>query len=210
MSTTSYSIPADVTPLVNITFTDSSKPTITQVREYIARADDFINTFTGGNWITNSAVDEYYDGDGRGVIVLKHRPVLAVTKVEWWNGNEWCLGVQGKNTDHTADEYYEIYADKGLIRWYRLRALGMHMFRVNYTHGYASIPTGVKALSATLAAINVLCFLSGVAVNNWILGDTQVKYPDKGKYATQIAMLDRDREALLWEVGTKSMLSGTG
>jgi hypothetical protein len=214
MSQTSYSRPEDVTVVTGQTYTTTSKPTYAQVQEMISRADSMIDDFCNHNWITNAQVDEYHDADGRGIIQLDHKAILAVTKVEWWDGQAWQVGVEGKNTNADSAQHYEVYSKAGTIKLYSLRAQGLKVFRVNYTYGYASIPTKVKNLSAAICALQVLCQLSDISLAGWQLGDTRVEYPSKGdivgKYGVQIKQVTDHIEALKWSIGVKPMQSGTG
>jgi hypothetical protein len=209
-----YSLASDVGAMLNMSFTDTSKPTAGQVAVYIAQADNFIDKFSGHDWLQHTATQEYYDGVGygprAGIIMLKNPPVLAVSLVEFWDGTQWQTGVEGKQSLTPTKECYEVYLDDGKIQFYKLRLDGMKVYRVTYTYGYASLPTFVQDLSATLTALAVIAFLSGPVMASYFLGDLRVQYPSEGPYGLQWKFLTEKATRLMLQLSVRRPLVATG
>ena len=188
-----YSEPSDVAELLNTTFSSTSTPTSDQVADFIAQADDWINAFSMHDWLPHTNITEYYDGQAvgprAGMILLKQLPVTSVTQVQWYDGSVWQTAAQGKPLDVSPAQAYEVYLSQGKIQFYYLCLDGMNVFKVTYNAGYTSIPFFVQELSACLAALKVIAFLSGPAMSGYFLGDLRVQYPEGGKYGNQWKML---------------------
>jgi hypothetical protein len=167
-----YSLPSDVSNILNITFSGSTVPTTTQVQDLIVRADSWIDQVSGHNWLINDAT-ELYDAVGTGpragMIVLKNRPVISVDVVEYWQGgsvtqggvagtNVWIAGVQSMPEESPNLQTYYVYLPEGKIVWHKLRLDRRQGYRVRYSWGYQSAPDFVRDLSSTVAALDILIF----------------------------------------------------
>src|SRR5713101_3594613 len=167
-----YSTSIDVSNILNITFTSSTVPTTAQVTDLILRGDSYVDRVSGHNWYQNSA-QETYDaigtGQRAGTIILRNRPVLSVTEVDWWYGGAlfWMPGFQGfpEQTvgllvgppgSQQQPQSYLVYYPEGKIVWNTLRLDSRLRYRVTYTWGYASVPDFVRDLSSCIAARDIV------------------------------------------------------
>src|SRR5229473_5398848 len=95
-----YSTPTDITNILNITFSSTTVPTTAQATDLILRADSYVDRVSNHNWYTNQS-QETYDAIGTGpragTIILRNRPLLTVTEVDYWDHGiqQWVAGFNG-------------------------------------------------------------------------------------------------------------------
>src|SRR5213594_1238503 len=159
----SYSTPNDVSNILNITFTSTSVPNLTQVGDLISRSDAFINQLSGHNWTVNNATETYDaigTGPRAGTIILRNRPIITVTEVDYWDHGvqQWVAGFNGFAEQNTALQAYYVYLPEGKIVWHKLRLDERLRYRVIYTWGYTVTPDYIRDLSSTLAARDIVVF----------------------------------------------------
>jgi hypothetical protein len=210
-----YSLHSDVGVLLNMTFTTSSTPSNATVEEFISRSDSWIDGFCGHDWNLHNDTVEYYDGIGygprAGLIVLKKHPVISLTQVEYYSGTEWKNDTyEGKPNDYPTKQAYEFYSERGEIRFYKLRLDGMKRYRVTYSWGYSTVPTYVKDLSASMAALAVIAYLSGPQLQNYQVGDLSAAYPPGGPYGLQWKMLQERAQRLMFQLSTRRPIVDVG
>jgi len=210
-----YSTYHDVGSLLGVTFTTTSNPTSDMVIEFISRSDSFIDSFCGHDWRLHEDTVEYHDGIGygprAGTIILKHHPVVSIKKVEYWDGKQWRDDtVEGKQSEYPEKQTYEFYEETGEIHFYKLRSTGRKVYRVTYTWGYQSVPTYVKDLSATLAALAVIAYLSGPQLQSYQIGDLRADYPKDGPYGLQWKMLQERAQRLMFQLSARRPLVSVG
>jgi hypothetical protein len=210
---TSYASVQDVERELSgcITFSDGSKPSLTDIQTFITASDDFINGFCGHDWWLHST-RESYDGLGvpprSGVIFLGRGPVCQVDKVEWWNGHEWVMARQGKPLEVAPSQAYEVYLDRGEVRFYYLSLQGMKVYRVNYLYGYGVVPASIQRLSAILTALKVLASWTGGTLGSYSVGDIRVQYPKDGKYGIQWANLMSEANRIMYQQSVRNFAGG--
>lgn len=209
---TPYSTPEDVGALLGMTFSSTSNPTYDTVLDFITRSDAWIDSFCGHNWRLNTVENEYHDGVGygprAGMIMLKHHPVISVDKVEYWDGRQWRDDTyEGKPSEYPDKQAYEVYYDRGEIRFYKLRLNGLKVYRVSYTWGYTSVPIFVRDLSATMAALAVIAYLSGPALQSYVIGDLRAEYPPEGPYGLQWKRLMERAQRLMFQLSARRPLA---
>lgn len=158
-----YTTTANVSAeLGGITIDGSSTPTATTVDSWIADAKAEIDERSGTTFestaITSSDY-EYHDYDGEGYIFTKKFPIISVESVEFETKGlgapaaSWVELTEGR----TEDENFIVYKDLGVIKFHssRLTAqpiVGMQNCRLEYTHGYSSVPANVTRLATLLVA----------------------------------------------------------
>jgi hypothetical protein len=208
-----YSSYSDVTDQINVAFSSSTNPTNTQVTSFITDADSFIDGFCGHDWAEHSSVIEYYDAKGTGpqagIVVLKNAPVLSISLVEWFDGQNWNSAAEGYPNQYPGSQTYVTYLPEGKILFHKLRLDGPKLIRVTYTYGYASIPSYVKQLSSVLAALTVLAYLSGPVYQSYKVGNLDYTYPKEGPYGVQWSMLINRAQRLMWQL-TRRPMAGVG
>ena len=158
-----YCISIDVSSILNIPFTSTSVPNLTQVNDLIVRATRYVDSLSGHNWKLNT-VTENYDalgtGPRAGAIVLRNRPLISVTSVAYWDGGLQ-LYVLGANTFPTQSpnlQTYYVYLPEGKIVWHKLRLDDRLRYQVVYTYGYTTPPDFVRDLTSVIVALDVLTF----------------------------------------------------
>jgi hypothetical protein len=210
-----YSTYSDVGKLLNITFTASSNPTNDTVASFINDSDSFIDSFCGHDWSLHNDTVEYADGLGygprAGLIILKHAPLISVTTVEYYSGAEWKNDTyEGMPQDYPDKQCYYVYLDDETIFFHKLRLTGRKVYRVTYTWGYTAVPTYVKDLSACLAALKVIAYLSGPTFANYSVGDLRAEYPSEGPYAHQWKSIVELAQRLMWQLSARRPLVHVG
>jgi hypothetical protein len=217
---TPYSQQADVESALGLATGSSlwgtgNYPTTAQLTDIIIRADDFINGACGHDWLLHNNVIEYYDGVGygprTGVILLRHRPATAITLVEYWNGTAWANDTaQGKSNQYPTKQCYEFYPEQGKIKFYRLQLDGPQVYRVTYIYGYGSPPDYIRDLSATLAAIDVLGFMSKGVHANFSVADLSITYPQGFEFGLAHRMLIDKAHRLLYKAAARRPVGESG
>jgi len=210
-----YSTYTNVGNLLNMTFTTSSNPTNTTVTDFISQSDEFIDSFCGHNWLLNTENDEYRDGLGygprAGMIILKYGPVISVESVEYYSGAEWKNDTyEGMPQDYPDKQCYYVYLDEGTIFFHKLRLTGRKVYRIAYTWGYETIPDTVQDLSACLAALKVIAYLSGPTFANYSIGDLRAEYPSEGPYSHQWKIIVELAQRLMWQLSARRPLVHVG
>lgn len=209
-----YATYEDVGRLLGKKFTSTSDPPISVVESFIEQADSFINNFCGHDWLQHE-VTEYYDGVGygprAGVIMLKHTPVLSVKKVEYYSEGKWKDDTyEGMPQDYPEKQCYYVYLDEAKIVFHKLRLTGRKVYRVTYVYGYPSPPAFVRNLSAVLAALKVIAYLSGPMMADYQIGDIKASYPKDGPYTHQWNLLVNEANRLMWQLSARRPLASVG
>ena len=181
-----YCTANDVSNVLNVSFTSTSIPTLTQVNDLIVRATSYVDQVSSHKWTTQT-VTEYYDAIGSGpragAIILRNRPLLSVTEAAWWYGGiqAWMPGLQGYSEETvgvlqgpstTLDNFqktvpadnlqqpqsYLVYYPEGKIVWNTMRLDSRLRYRVIYTYGYLTPPDFIRDLTSIVVAMDVLTF----------------------------------------------------
>ena len=158
-----YSIPIDVSNILNITFNSGTVPTDAQVADLILRGDSYVDRISGHNWLTNQTQEQHDaigTGNRAGTIIVRNRPLLSVTALEYWDGGTqtWIAGGQGFPEQFPNLQSFYVYFPEGKIVWHKLRLDQRLRYRVTYTWGYTSVPDFVRDLSSCIAARDVILF----------------------------------------------------
>ncbi len=170
---TTYCAASDVSNILNITFTSTSVPTITQVTDLIVRATSYVDQVSGHNWKTNT-VTENYDAIGTGpragTIILRNRPLVSVTSVSYWDGGTqtFIAGAQGFPEQFPNLQTFYVYFPEGKIVWHKLRLDQRLRYQVVYIWGYTTPPDFIRDLTSVIVALDVLIFWGsqlGIAEN---------------------------------------------
>ena len=142
---------------------------ITEVDARIARYCGRGNPLTGAEQFSSGSLDEYYDGDGEEVLLLRNYPITAVTSVQ-------TIGYDGTATTLASGDY-RLNAAKTGLHWRGAGATiggrsvdgyygeepgpvygisrvgwpcGVQNIRVQYTAGYSSIPDDLRSVATDI------------------------------------------------------------
>jgi len=146
-------------------FSTSTLPTLETVERWIADTDTYINTLAGRNFESTlySEVIDYY---GEETIPLQHSPLISITDVLYTSS---ALGTSAYALSNTADSLtdYNSYDNTGdlIIMNPATFTEGRKSIQVNYTAGYAVIPSDIQMLSTKMVAQRVLNSLINSNVN---------------------------------------------
>jgi len=154
-------------------FSDSTKPSLNTIIDWIFEAEDYIDNQTNHSWRETTITNEYHDIPKRTLggrerwwtglpIYLKHRSIRSFDtskgdKLEIWDGSNYTDWITEK-TEGRANDFWVDYEDgiiylKNLISWIWKRAV-----RVTYRYGETSIPEDIKQLATLLVIKNFLLF----------------------------------------------------
>lgn len=155
---------ADVKENLGISSGDSSKNNL--IIRKINAATELIEGYCDRRFKSTSYVDEVYDGSGTDQLLLRNRPISAVTlKVRNTSLNDPDF------TTIPTDEYF-VNANAGVLDGLSSFYGRADRWAVTYTGGYTTIPSDLQEACATLASFLVLNASSG--------GDNSVKSKAEG------------------------------
>jgi hypothetical protein len=158
------------------TRSDSTSPSVQQISEFIARAEDTIDEETGHAWRlrrneTASANDqdskyEYYDIPRnyewrQGIpIYLNNRKIRAFDAdsgdvFEIWDGSSWEDWISGK-TEGRAEDWWADYEQGVLFLRHRFAITGPRMLRLKYRYGETHVNKSIEDAATKMAAIDVI------------------------------------------------------
>jgi hypothetical protein len=169
-----------------------------RVQDFIEDASQDVIEFTAHQWgpshYEREQYDAYWSSPRNGKIQLKHTPVIAVDKVEWWATGAWQSnaeeGPPGSAT--TAGDYtYILYKDEGVIAFNFLGVTGPGYWRVTYTAGEEEVPVNCRRAAAAIAALYIIGSISGKAVARISQNGVQLSYSrgwEYGQLANMLAM----------------------
>ena len=182
LSINTYCTASDVSSILNLSFSSTSVPNLTQLNDLIVRNTSYIDQISSHKW-TSQTVTETYDAIGTGpragTIILRNRPLLSITEVAWWYSGiqAWMPGFQGfpeqtvnillgpsslQQTPPAGNlqqpQSYLVYYPEAKIVWNTLRLDQRQKYRVIYTWGYLVPPDFVRDLCSSMVARDVLTF----------------------------------------------------
>ena len=137
-------------------------------------------------------------------------PVLTISEVDYYNNGTWVQVMNGQPSDYPTQPTFFAYLPSGLIRFNLLRMDGYQNIRVTYTYGYNTVPTVINELSALLAGLQVLVYLSGSIYQDFSLGELKVDYSPEGQYGKQIEYINKRIAELKWQITTRKLMASSG
>lgn len=169
-------------------FTDSTKPSLNTIMDWIFDAEDEIDNDTRHSWRETTISDEYHNTDGergytcKSQINLDNRNIKTFDtdegdKLEIWTGSEWedyiTEKTEGRDEDFWVDyENGVIYIRNGYF-YYRDKGA-----RISYRYGETSVPRDIKKV-ATLIVVRDF-YLNEDRSNMLPSGEGQnLSYPSK-------------------------------
>jgi hypothetical protein len=203
-----YASVEDVGILLEMTFSQSTKPTTAEVEELLIQMTSMIEEETHHTWRDVQVVDEYHDAGtwvpGWGsfgwecMIKLRHRAVRQFSsvdgdKIEYWNGAVWtnilATGVEGRNNDFWCDYNSGILYSRG-----RIPQSMNSSWRVTYRYGETTVPGDLRMTCAKMAAKEIVRAENRVEL--LVEGTTHMIWGDKIKgWNEEIQnVLDRHKE----------------
>jgi len=148
-----------------------------------------------------STITEYYSGTGNSILVLRHRPIVALLSISY--------------TNVPSDQFFisplaiQVIADEGILKakanfnesnYTPIFARGERNLRIQYTYGFTTIPTELAHAVKCLTAEKVLGHIAsrtgggGLSVQSF-----SRQYGSRGKFTDIRNELARDGIAALRE-----------
>lgn len=159
----------------------------------------YVERITRQNFDGVTTVTEYHSGNGKNIMMLDRRPIIAVTEVAY---------VLGGNTQRILNlAMIETVSNQGILKaktnydeafLLPLFAKGEYNIKVTYTYGYADYPADIKEAVLYLTASRCLTFV-GARTGGGSLGiqSHSRNYGNRGKYHDIIQTLDADAHSIL-------------
>jgi hypothetical protein len=156
-----------------------------------------VEEITGLTFSEVSTVTEYYNGNGKSVLILNRRPVISVTKIQYTN----------QISEGNLEDAIELIPEEGIIKgvsdynegiYSPLFRKGDKNVKVTYTYGFTDYPTKIFRAIKNLVAAKMLDNVG----NRTGGGDLSVQafsrsYGPNGKYTHKMKNLIKSGYALL-------------
>lgn len=166
----------DVKESLGIPSSDHSKDNL--IIRKINQATEMIERFTGRRFKSTTYTNEEYDATDTDQLILKQRPVTALT------------GFGRRDTSENQDDWDDIETDtyftglpndSGVLDLNFSASGHWNRYRVSYTAGYTTIPSDISEAAATLAAFLVSNGTSGTNVKSKTEGQRKIEFFDQSQ-----------------------------
>lgn len=172
---------ADVKELLGIT--GSTQDNL--ITRNINYATKIILNYCGVTSFNSTAYIEYYDGIGGNELVLRNKPVIHMTSVEWRDE-------AGNNASFELLDTEDFFVDEeaGIIK--SLIGLGgtYHNWKITYTAGYATIPDDLAEACARMAAFMLENGTAGTSIKSKQEGQRKVEYFDSSTASGNSSLIE--------------------
>lgn len=166
---------ADVKESLGIDAGDTSKDNL--IIRKINQATEVIEGWCqlpyGHHFKETTYTNEEYDGTGSNQLILKMRPVTAVSSFQFREGPE-----NLDDWDDSETEHYFADLNAGVIDLLTTQSFYWNSYRVTYTAGYATIPADLQEACVMLASHLVDNAASGTGVKAKREGGRSIEYFD--------------------------------
>ncbi len=172
---------ADVKELLGITGSIQDN----LITRNINYATKIILNYCGVTSFNSTAYVEYYDGIGGNELVLRNKPVIDMTSVEWRDE-------AGNNASFELLDTEDFFVDEeaGIIK--SLIGLGgtYHNWKITYTAGYATIPDDLAEACARMAAYMLENGTAGTSIKSKQEGQRKVEYFDSSTASGNSSLIE--------------------
>lgn len=174
---------ADVKESLGIASSDTTRDNL--IIRKINQATLFIESYCGlardHHFKQATYTNEEYDGTGTNAIVLRMRPVSAITSFERRDSN-----LSDGGFDSVESELYHKDLTAGIIEMVVNSNYGWNRYRVTYTAGYDPIPADLAEACAILASFYVENSASGTAIKKKQEGQRSIEYFDSANSTSSV------------------------
>ena len=164
---------ASVKESLGIDSGDTSKDNL--IKRKINQATLYIESYCSlsrdHHFKSTTYTDEEYDGTGNSTIVLRMRPVTALTEFQRRDS----VTSDGA-FENVESELYFTDLGAGVIELVTQASTGWNRYNVSYTAGYSKIPADLAEACVTLACYYVENSASGTAVKKKQEGSRSIEY----------------------------------
>lgn len=166
----------DVKESLGISSSDHSKDNLIKRKINLATMliETFCNLTADHHFKETTYTNEYYDGEGIDQLVLRMRPVTALTSFQYGDSS-----LNSGNFSDVESELYFLDGNAGTIDGLFTQNRNWSGYRVTYTAGYATIPADLAEAATSLAAFwvgSISAGSSGTAVKRMREGQREVEY----------------------------------
>ena len=144
---------------------ETTSPTLADIEQWIKDASADVNRVAARTY-GETAYTEVFDYNGTDVLVLRNAPLISVESVKYsiaqLGSTEYSL-----TTVKTEDTDFTVFNEEGEIEFlsnWRPQN-GLKRIQVDYTAGYATIPTDIQALTTKKVAKRVIDTLMAKDIN---------------------------------------------
>lgn len=150
----------------------SSSLTTSYIERKINQATEMIEGYTQRRFLSTTYTNEEYDGTGELALVLRQRPVTALTSLQ---ARSTVLN-DSSDWDSIPSDQYFLDSSAGVIRGVTSFWGTTNRWRVTYTAGYTTIPADLREAAAQLAAYLVQGNVTGQSVKRRREGAREIEY----------------------------------
>ena len=163
--TTTTLIEAEIRASASLSAT--SIPSLTQVTNWMAETDAYIDHLSSNSYAQQTVVDEYIDYEGESELILRKSPVISVTSLLYNTnslgsdlGEGWAIKTSG--TDYVLNK-----PTGTLILPFTSFSptIGRRKFKTTYVAGYGTTPPVVQMLATKMVAVRIIDSLLSSNVN---------------------------------------------
>lgn len=148
-------------------------------------ATKIILNYCGVSSFKSTAYIEEYDGIGGNELVLRNKPVITITSVEWRDE-------AGNNASYELLDTEDYFVDTaaGIIKSLITLGGSYHSWKVTYTAGYATIPDDLAEACARMAAFVTENGTSGTSIKSKQEGQRKIEYFDSTTASGNASLID--------------------
>jgi hypothetical protein len=178
----------DVKESLGIDAGDTSKDNliIRKINQATLYIESYCSLSRDHHFALTTYTNEEYDGTNNSTIVLRMRPVTAITSFQRRDST-----LSDGSFDDVESELYYKDLNAGVIELVTRSNSGWNRYRVTYTAGYATIPADLAEACVTLACYYVENSASGTAVKKKQEGQRSIEYFQAGTSGSGDSLIDQ-------------------
>lgn len=168
----------DVKNYLKLNTTDATRDGILTL--IIAAVEEKIKQYCHTDFKQTTYTNEYYDGDGTPILVVKHFPIISVASLYDDPDREF-----GSNSLIQATDYV-IYKEKGIIKLIQDNdlitltgefSLGQQNIKITYDAGYTTVPYQIQLATIMWSVIQYNNYFNNTpGVSSRTVGDKTTRY----------------------------------
>lgn len=164
---------ADVKESLGIDAGNTSKDNliIRKINQATLYIESYCSLSRDHHFALTTYTNEEYDGTNNSTIVLRMRPVTAITSFQRRNST-----LSDGSFDDVESELYYTDLNAGVVELVTTSNSGWNRYRVTYSAGYSTIPADLAEACVTLASFYVENSASGTAVKKKQEGQRSIEY----------------------------------
>lgn len=164
---------SDVKESLGIASSDTSRDNliIRKINQATLYIESYCSLSRDHHFALTTYTNEEYDGTNNNTVVLKMRPVTAITSFQRRDST-----LSDGSFDDVESELYYSDLSAGVLELVVRANSGWNRYRVSYSAGYSTIPADLAETCVTLACFYVENSASGTAVKKKQEGQRSIEY----------------------------------